>query len=156
MLKRENRIDSFELKNLKKGVPDSTPLFNAKKYSSYNTKDGLEKNINNNLEEKENNQNKILLITSKKHLKNATRRNLLRRRVYFAFNKLNLNNKKEDGGIDNIKNNTGAAEGGTLGREKVYVLYYMLKDAEQKVPKYSIIEKQINKILNKYVEHNNN
>ncbi len=142
MLKRENRIDSFELKNLKKGVPDSTPLFNVKKYTLPNvTQDSnknTEKNINNNLEEKENNQNKILLITSKKHLKNASKRNLLRRRVYFAFNKIILD----------IKNNTGAAEGGTLGKEKVYVLYYMLKDAEQKVPKYSIIEKQITQILN--------
>ncbi len=114
MLKRENRLDSKKLNDLKKikSVQIKTALFNAKIYQ--NNEAGT-------------NKNKIAIIIPKKNLTNANKRNLLKRRISFVFNKILKTYPRQN----NIK---------------TFLLYYMLKDAEQKVPKYSIIEKQIQDI----------
>lgn len=131
MLSRSSRINTQELKKLKNGVDVKTPLFNAKVYESENnpSNHNADKEIGSlkKEEHKIKNSNKILLIISKKNLKKASKRNMLRRQVYSIFNE----DKKN-------MNSTG----------KTFVIYYMLKSLEQKLPEYSIIEKQITKILN--------
>ena len=114
MLNKDNRINSQELKKLKSGVSLSTPLFNVKKYTDSSS-------LNNN---------RIIIIISRKYLKKSTARNLLRRRVYAAYNKI-------------LKTETPL---NPLLETSTLVLYYMFRSNEQEVPEYSIIEKQIKNI----------
>lgn len=127
MLNRQNRLTTKDFKRLSKdhksGVAISTSLFNAKVYS-------------NKMDDETG--RKLGLVISKKYFKKANKRNALKRKICYAYRQV-LKDQNKDFIDKNMGENT----------QKNYILYYIKKDAEQKLPEYKIIKNNLEEIIKK-------